>query len=157
MRVTLDTHCAVGAVYIVAPQAPSIERAGNGDLGHSGIVEFDIERLEERVAIQEEGQRRAQKRAIRQQVASAIEVVVQIARLSDGTRKVTAISEITGMERDIITMQDIFVFEKLGVDEDGRVRGRFRATGIRPKCTERFATSGIQLSAQMFEHMKVVA
>ena len=96
-------------------------------------------------------------RAIRQQVASAIEIVVQIARLSDGTRKVTAISEITGMEREVITMQDIFVFEKLGVDEDGRVRGRFRATGIRPKCTERFATSGIQLSAQMFEHMKVVA
>jgi pilus assembly protein CpaF len=96
-------------------------------------------------------------RAIRQQVASAIELVVQIARLSDGTRKVTAISEITGMEREVITMQDIFLFEKLGVDEDGRVRGRFRATGIRPKCTERFATSGIQLSAQMFEHMKVVA
>jgi pilus assembly protein CpaF len=96
-------------------------------------------------------------RAIRQQVASAIEVVVQIARLSDGTRKVTAISEITGMEREVITMQDIFVFEKLGVDEDGRVRGRFRATGIRPKCTDRFATSGIQLPAQMFEHQKVVA
>jgi pilus assembly protein CpaF len=96
-------------------------------------------------------------RAIRQQVASAIELVVQIARLSDGTRKVTAISEITGMERDIITMQDIFVFEKVGVDEDGRVRGRFRATGIRPKCSERFAASGVQLPAQMFEHMKVVA
>ena len=96
-------------------------------------------------------------RAIRQQVASAIEIVVQIARLSDGTRKVTAISEITGMERDIITMQDIFLFEKVGVDEDGRVRGRFRATGIRPKCSERFAASGIQLPAQMFEHMKVVA
>jgi pilus assembly protein CpaF len=96
-------------------------------------------------------------RAIRQQVASAIELVVQIARLSDGTRKVTAISEITGMERDIITMQDIFVFEKIGVDEDGRVRGRFRATGIRPKCSERFAASGIQLPPQMFEHMKVVA
>jgi pilus assembly protein CpaF len=96
-------------------------------------------------------------RAIRQQVASAIELVVQIARLSDGTRKVTAISEITGMEREVITMQDIFVFEKLGIDEDGRVRGRFRATGIRPKCTERFVTSGIQLPAQMFEHMKVVA
>jgi pilus assembly protein CpaF len=96
-------------------------------------------------------------RAIRQQVASAIELVIQIARLSDGTRKVTAISEITGMERDVITMQDIFVFEKVGVDEDGRVRGRFRATGIRPKCTERFAASGIQLPTQMFEHMKVVA
>ena len=96
-------------------------------------------------------------RAIRQQVASAIELVVQIARLSDGTRKVTAISEITGMERDVITMQDIFVFEKIGVDEDGRVRGRFRATGIRPKCSERFAASGVQLPPQMFEHMKVVA
>ena len=96
-------------------------------------------------------------RAIRQQVASAIELVVQIARLSDGTRKVTAISEITGMERVVITMQDIFIFEKLGVDEDGRVRGRFRATGIRPKCSERFAASGINLPAQMFEHMKVVA
>jgi pilus assembly protein CpaF len=96
-------------------------------------------------------------KAIRQQVASAIEIVIQIARLSDGTRKVTAVSEITGMEREIITMQDIFVFEKIGVDEDGRVRGRFRATGIRPKCTERFAASGIQLPPQMFEHMKVVA
>jgi pilus assembly protein CpaF len=96
-------------------------------------------------------------RAIRQQVASAIELVVQIARLSDGTRKVTAVSEITGMERDVITMQDIFVFEKIGVDEDGRVRGRFRATGLRPKCSERFAASGINLPTQMFEHMKVVA
>src|SRR6266545_4630002 len=96
-------------------------------------------------------------RAIRQQVASAIELVIQIARLSDGTRKVTAISEITGMEREVITMQDIFVFEKVGVDEDGRVRGRFRATGIRPRCTARFAASGIQLPTQMCEHMKVVA
>jgi pilus assembly protein CpaF len=96
-------------------------------------------------------------RAIRQQVASAIEVVIQVARLSDGTRRVTAISEITGMEREVITMQDIFLFEKLGVDEDGRVRGRFRATGLRPKCSERFAASGVQLPPQMFEHTKVVA
>jgi pilus assembly protein CpaF len=96
-------------------------------------------------------------RAIRQQVASAIELVVQIARLSDGTRKVTAVSEITGMERDVITMQDIFVFEKIREEEDGRVRGRFRATGLRPKCSERFAASGINLPTQMFEHMKVVA
>src|SRR5262245_20007821 len=96
-------------------------------------------------------------RAIRQQVASAIEVVVQIARLSDGTRKVTAISEITGMERDVITMQDIFVFEKMGIAEDGTVRGRFRATGIRPRCAERLAASGIHLPAEMFEHIKTVA
>jgi pilus assembly protein CpaF len=96
-------------------------------------------------------------KAIRQQVASAIEIVVQIARLSDGTRKVTAISEITGMEREMITMQDIFVFEKSGLDEDGRVRGRFRATGIRPKCSDRIAACGIQLQTAMFEHSKLVA
>jgi pilus assembly protein CpaF len=95
-------------------------------------------------------------RAIRQQVASAIELVVQIGRLSDGTRKVTAITEISGMERDTISMQDIFVFEKLGLGEDGRVKGRFRATGIRPKCTERMAASGIQLPTHMFEHTKMV-
>jgi pilus assembly protein CpaF len=96
-------------------------------------------------------------KAIRQQVASAIEIVVQIARLSDGTRKVTAISEITGMEREMITMQDIFVFEKSGLDEEGRVRGRFRATGIRPKCSDRIAACGIQLQTAMFEHSKLVA
>jgi pilus assembly protein CpaF len=96
-------------------------------------------------------------RAIRQQVASALEVVVQIARLSDGTRKVTAIAEITGMERDVITMQDLFVFEKSGLDDAGRVRGRFRGTGIRPKCSERIAACGIQLPPQMFEHSKLVA
>ena len=96
-------------------------------------------------------------RAIRQQVASALEVIVQIARLSDGTRKVTAVTEITGMERDMITMQDLFVFEKTGLDEEGRVRGRFRATGIRPKCSDRIAACGIHLPAQMFEHSKLVA
>jgi len=96
-------------------------------------------------------------KAIRQQVSSAIEIIVQIARLSDGTRKVTAITEITGMERDMITMQDIFLFEKTGLGEDGRVRGRFRATGIRPKCSERVAACGIQLQPQMFEHSKLVA
>src|SRR5580765_4176326 len=74
-------------------------------------------------------------RAIRQQVASAINLVVQVSRMADGTRKITAISEITGMEGDVITMQDIFVFERIGVTQEGRVRGRFRATGIRPKCT----------------------
>jgi pilus assembly protein CpaF len=95
-------------------------------------------------------------RAIRQQVASAIELVVQIARMSDGTRKVTAISEITGMEREVIAMQDIFVFEKTGLGDGGRVKGRFRATGIRPKCTERLIASGIHLPTHMFEHMKVV-
>ena len=96
-------------------------------------------------------------RAIRQQVASAIEVVVQVSRIADGTRKVTAITEITGMERDMITMQDLFVFEKMGIAENGTVRGRFRATGIRPRCAERLGASGIHLPAEMFEHVKTVA
>src|SRR5215510_1060098 len=96
-------------------------------------------------------------KAIRQQVASAVNVIVQVSRLSDGTRRVTGVSEVTGMEGDVITMQDLFMFERTGMTSEGRVRGRFRATGIRPKCSERFTASGIHLPAQMFEHMKVVA
>jgi pilus assembly protein CpaF len=96
-------------------------------------------------------------RAVRQQVSSAIDVIVQIARVADGTRKVTAITEITGMERDVITMQDIFTFERTGIAPDGRVIGRFRATGIRPKCTERLAASGVHLAPEMFEHVAQVA
>jgi pilus assembly protein CpaF len=96
-------------------------------------------------------------KAVRQQIASAIEIVVQIARMSDGTRKVTAISEITGMEGEMVTMQDLFVFDKTSVRPDGMVCGRFRATGIRPKCAERLAASGMRLPAEMFEYVKVVA
>jgi pilus assembly protein CpaF len=95
-------------------------------------------------------------RAIRQQIASAVNLIVQVSRLSDGTRKITAVSEITGMEGDVITMQDVFLFERTGIGPDGRVRGRFRATGIRPKCTERLAASGVHLGMEMFEHVKVI-
>jgi pilus assembly protein CpaF len=90
-------------------------------------------------------------KAMRQQIASAIQVVVQQARLSDGSRKVTSISEITGMEGDIITMQEIFKFEKLGLTAEGRVAGRFMATGVRPKVCERLLAAGIQLPPDMFE------
>ena len=96
-------------------------------------------------------------RAIRQQIASAINLIVQVSRLSDGTRKVTGISEITGMEGDVITMQDIFVFERTGIGPGGKVLGRFRATGIRPKCHERLAASGMHLPMDMFDHIKAVA
>jgi pilus assembly protein CpaF len=95
-------------------------------------------------------------RAIRAQIASAVNLIVQVSRMSDGTRKVTNISEVTGMEGDVITMQDIFVFEKTGINTDGKVTGRFRATGIRPKCSERLATAGMPLRGDMFEHLKVV-
>jgi pilus assembly protein CpaF len=96
-------------------------------------------------------------RAIRQQIASAINIIVQIARLSDGMRRVVAISEITGMEQDTITMQDIFLFDRTGVGPNGAVLGRFRATGIRPKCSQQLAASGFQLGAHMFEHSQAVA
>jgi len=96
-------------------------------------------------------------KAIRQQVASAINVIVQVSRMSDGTRKITGITELTGMEGEIITAQDIFLFEKTGVRADGKVIGRFRATGVRPKCSERLAAAGVRLGADMFEHVKAVA
>ncbi len=96
-------------------------------------------------------------KAVRQQTASAINLIVQVTRLSDGTRKVTGINEVTGMEGEMVSMQDIFVFERSGLRRDGKVCGRFRATGIRPKCTERLASFGIQLPVEMFEHMKAVA
>jgi pilus assembly protein CpaF len=90
-------------------------------------------------------------KAMRQQIASAIQIVIQQARLSDGSRKVTSISEITGMEGDIITMQEIFRFDKLGLNPEGKVVGRFVATGVRPKVCERLRSSGIQLAPEMFD------
>ncbi|MCX6544252.1 MAG: CpaF family protein [Acidobacteria bacterium] len=96
-------------------------------------------------------------KAIRQHVASAVDIVVQMTRLSDGTRKVTAISELTGMEGDVITMQDIFLFERTGLSPEGRVVGRFRATGIRPRCADRLKSSGINFPMTMFEHVQIVA
>jgi pilus assembly protein CpaF len=89
--------------------------------------------------------------ALRRQIASAIDVVVQVNRLSDGTRKVTHVSEITGMEGEIVTMQDIFMFRKRGVRDNGEVLGDFLPAGIRPKFAERLAVSGVALPVAMFE------
>ncbi|MGH9437407.1 MAG: CpaF family protein [Terriglobia bacterium] len=91
-------------------------------------------------------------RAIRQQIASAISIIVQIVRMSDGTRRVTHLTEITGMGEDVVSMQDIFVFEKQGVASDGRVIGTFSATGIRPRFAEKLSASGIAVPATLFEH-----
>jgi pilus assembly protein CpaF len=90
-------------------------------------------------------------RAMRQQIASALDLVIQAARLSDGTRRVTSISEITGMEGETITMQEIFQFERKGVDKDGRVIGRFRPTGVRPRFAERLKQYGMTLPRVFFE------
>jgi pilus assembly protein CpaF len=89
--------------------------------------------------------------AIRRQISSAIDVVVQVSRLSDGTRKVLSLAEITGMEGEVVTMQEIFVFRKRGIRENGEVIGEFMATGVRPKFAEKLLVTGIQLPASMFE------
>jgi pilus assembly protein CpaF len=96
-------------------------------------------------------------RAVRRQIASAINLVIQVSRLADGSRKVTQISEITGMEGDVISMQEIFVFERDGLRADGKVMGRFKATGVRPKCSERLAVAGTTLPAALFDHLELVA
>jgi pilus assembly protein CpaF len=90
-------------------------------------------------------------RAIRHQIANAVHAVVQVARLSDGSRKILTISEVTGMEGDMIALQDIFVFERTGVDESGKVRGVFHSTGLPPHFAERLATAGCRLSPALFE------
>jgi pilus assembly protein CpaF len=90
-------------------------------------------------------------RSIRQQVASAVDLFIQIARFSDGSRRITHMTECVGMEGDQVTTQDIFVFDKTGVREDGRVLGRFRPTGIRPKFYERLKSAGIQLATSVFQ------
>ena len=89
--------------------------------------------------------------AIRQQITSAVHILLQCSRLSDGARRVTSITEVTGMETDIVTLQDIFVFEKRGLSPSGEVLGRFCATGIMPKFTEKLLAAGIRLPQRIFE------
>jgi pilus assembly protein CpaF len=89
-------------------------------------------------------------KAVRQQIASALDVVIQLSRLPDGSRKVMAISEVVGMEGDVITMQDLFVYERQGLAEDGKVLGRFRPTGVRPSFADKLAARGIDLRGLLF-------
>ena len=90
-------------------------------------------------------------KAIRKQIASAVTIVLQVSRFSDGSRRLTHITEITGMEDDVVSMQDVFLFEKHGVSPDGKTVGMFTATGIRPKFADKLRASGIELPANMFE------
>jgi pilus assembly protein CpaF len=115
---------------------------------HANTPRDALARIETMIAM---GATRLPERAMRQQIASAIQVIVQQTRMSDGSRRVTSVAEITGMEGDVITMQEIFTFEKMGLSEQGRVIGRFRATGVRPKCADRLRAAGILLPADMFE------
>jgi pilus assembly protein CpaF len=121
---------------------------------HANSARDALYRLDMMVAM---GSLNIPERAVRQQTASAINLVIQVTRLSDGTRKVTGITEVTGMEGEMVSMQDIFLFERTSLRRDGKVCGHFRATGIRPRCCERLASLGVQLPVDMFEHRKAVA
>jgi len=129
-------------------QAMNTGHDGSLTTVHANTPRDALSRIETMIAM---GSTNLPERAMRQQLASAIQLVIQQTRLSDGTRKVTSVSEITGMEGDIITMQEIFTFDKMGITQEGKVVGRFRATGVRPKVCERLKASGINLPADMFE------
>jgi pilus assembly protein CpaF len=129
-------------------QAMNTGHDGSLTTVHANTPRDALTRVETMIAM---GATNLPEKAMRHQIASAIQLVVQQTRLADGSRKVTNISEITGMEGDIITMQDIFVFEKAGLTQEGKVAGRFRATGVRPKCAERLRAAGIVLPTNMFD------
>jgi pilus assembly protein CpaF len=129
-------------------QAMNTGHDGSLTTVHANTPRDALTRIETMISM---GAMNLPERAMRYQVSSAVQIVIQQTRMSDGTRKVTSISEITGMEGDVITMQEIFAFEKLGVTPEGKVIGRFRATGVRPKVCERLKASGIHLPPDMFE------
>src|SRR5438270_9394088 len=129
-------------------QAMNTGHDGSLTTVHANTPRDALARLE--TMIQMTGMRLSD-RAMRQQIASALNLVIQVARLSDGTRRVTSISEITGMEGDVITMQEIFLFERRGVDKEGKVVGQFKPTGVRPRFAERLKQYGMQLPRVFFE------
>jgi pilus assembly protein CpaF len=129
-------------------QAMNTGHEGSMTTIHANTPRDAIARLESMVAM---ANFTLPDRAVRQQIASAIGIIVQVSRMSDGTRKVTHVSEISGMEQDVISMQDIFKFERKGVSPEGMVLGSFRPSGVRPKFLERVRMSGIMLSPALFE------
>jgi pilus assembly protein CpaF len=131
-------------------QAMNTGHDGSLTTVHANTPRDALSRLE--TMIQMTGMRLSE-RAMRQQVASALDIVLQVARLSDGTRRVTSISEITGMEGDTVTMQEIFQYERTGIDPSGKVVGRFRATGIRPRFAEKLKAYGLQLPRAILEEI----
>ena len=129
-------------------QAMNTGHDGSLTTVHANTPRDALGRLETMVAM---SKMNIPEKAIRRQIASALDVVVQVSRLSDGTRKIVTVAEITGMEGDIVTMQDIFVFQKRGIRENGEVLGEFVPTGVRPKFAERLLVSGIQFPMSMFD------
>jgi pilus assembly protein CpaF len=134
-------------------QAMNTGHEGSMTTIHANTTRDALSRLESMVAM---SNLNIPERTVRQQIASAIAIVVQVSRLSDGTRKVVSISEITGMDENVISMHEIFSFAKKGIGPDGRVIGAFQPTHIRPKFLDQLRISGISLPADMFERTMVV-
>ncbi|HTW77993.1 MAG TPA: CpaF family protein [Terracidiphilus sp.] len=134
-------------------QAMNTGHEGSMTTIHANTPRDAISRLESMVAM---GNLNLNEKSVRQQIASAVQIVVQATRMTDGTRKVTSVSEITGMEESVISMQEIFSFQKKGIGPDGRVIGVFQPTRIRPKFLERLRVSGIVLPPTIFERETLV-
>jgi pilus assembly protein CpaF len=128
-------------------QAMNTGHEGSLTTIHANSARDALSRLETMIAMAELN---LPDRAVRSQIASAINLIIQVSRLPDGSRRVTNISEVTGMEGPVITTQDLFVFERSGYDENNRVRGVFRPVGIRPKFTEKLESYGIRFDPDMF-------
>jgi pilus assembly protein CpaF len=128
-------------------QAMNTGHEGSLTTLHANTPRDALSRLETMVAMAELN---LPERAVRVQIANAIDIIVQVSRLSDGTRRVKQITEVVGMEGDVITMQDIFKFEQVGIDEEGDVIGRLHPTGIRPRCMDRLKAAGFEMSADAF-------
>ncbi|HJT89992.1 MAG TPA: CpaF family protein [Bryobacteraceae bacterium] len=131
-------------------QAMNTGHDGSLTTVHANSPRDAISRLEVMVSLANANMHLA---AIRHQIASAVHLLVQAARLSDGSRRVTNITEVTGIETDVVTLQDVFVFEKQGVSPQGKVMGRFAATGILPKCNEKLTAAGLHLPGEMFDEV----
>lgn len=129
-------------------QAMNTGHDGSLTTGHSNSPRDTISRLETMVLM---AGMDLPVKAIREQVSSAIDIIVHQSRLSDGSRKITHITEVTGMEGEIITLQDIFIYDRTGVDARGNVLGRHRATGITPKCIDKLVAMGITFPANFFD------
>lgn len=137
-----------GAEALDMLQAMNTGHEGSMTTVHANTPRDSLTRLENMVGM---AGLNLPSKAMRQQISSAITAVIQVSRLTDGRRKITSIQEITGMEGDIVTMQEIFIFEQTGVAPDGTVIGHFRATGIRPKFTDRLHAHGVKISDDIFE------
>lgn len=137
-----------GAEVLDMLQAMNTGHEGSMTTIHANTARDALTRLEHMLGMTG---MQASPRTLRQQISSALSVVIQISRMSDGKRKVTSLQEITGMEGDVVTMQEIFQYDQTGVAQDGSVQGRFRATGIRPKFAQRLRTRGIVLAEDLFD------